>query len=83
MDQVPGEIKVLEADWDSPESFLFNHHLMYAGEAQESDQSEVEGKLNHTHQVQDSDDPEFWNNILKYLNWKRLLKNQDEANRIK
>ncbi len=49
MHWIPGEVKVLEAFWDSPESLLYDHHLMYTGEVQETDQLEVEEKLNHTH----------------------------------
>src|SRR5258705_3541702 len=34
LNQVPGEIKVMEAEWKSPDDLLYDHHKMYAGEAE-------------------------------------------------
>ncbi len=56
---------------------------MYAGEAEEWDQDEVEMRLNRHHWVQDKDGESFWDDILAFLHLGKLPKARVESNWIR
>ncbi len=69
---MPGEIKVMETRWKSPNDLLYDYHKMYAGEAEEWDLDKEAVRWNHQHKVQDKDGESFWDDILAFLHLGKL-----------
>jgi len=79
---VPGEIKVMEAVWKSPNDLLYDHCKMYAGEAEEWDLDEEATRWNHWHKIQDKDGESFWDDVLVFLHLGKLPAARLESDRI-
>ncbi len=79
---MPGEIKVLEADWTSPNELLYDYCKMCAGEAEEWDLEKEAVRWDHHHKVQDKDVESFWDDILVFLHLGKLPKTRLESDRI-
>src|SRR5258708_11295174 len=83
LNQVSGEIKVLEADWKLPKELLYNYRKMYAGEAEEWELEEEAVRWDHRHKVQDKDGESFWDDILAFLHLGKLPETRLESDHIR